>query len=323
METGKDDDGNAIYAKGSFALHLQDRLAPVERVTLTFNLMDGERRANAAFGTTSQNGQTVSVGVDSGVSIASWDEFISTFRMTIEDEGEGKPARALESVSVNNKTYSATSNNFPLTIDNSFNNKTFQTKWTNDTVNVTFNLAVPSDAQLESGKTNPLDNPEFKTTQTVRRSYGKAVAPATDIFNVYSGYYFAGWYLDNGTKAGEWDENDTLWNFAKTVGTSDITLVARWTMRVYSYTLYLMGGEFRSDIANAKADDGTEISSDAIAAAKGFSVVGATSSFGIESEKLTRVDFSGFAYNHKYSEYVAKITVSPKNATVPRRRAFT
>lgn len=312
VETGKDSDGNAVYAKGSFALHLQDRLAPAERVTLTFNLMDGDRRANASFGTTSQNGQTVSVGVDSGVKIASWDEFTSTFRMTIEDEGEGKPARALESVSVNNKTYSATSNNFPLTIDSSFNNKTFQTKWTNDTVNVTFNLAVPSDAQLESGKTNPLDNPEFKTTQTVRRSYGKAVAPSTDIFNVYSGYYFAGWYLDNGSQKGVWDDGDTLWNFAKTVGTTDVNLVARWTMRVYSYTLYLMGGEFRSDIANAKADDGTEISTDAIAAAKGFSVVSATSSFGIESEKLTRVDFSGFAYNHKYSEYVAKITVSPK-----------
>lgn len=34
--------------------------------------------------------------------------------------------------------------------------------------------------------------------------------------------------------------------------------------------------------------------------------------FGIESEKLTRIDFSGFAYNHNYSEYVAKITVSPQ-----------
>lgn len=312
VETGKDDDGNAVYAKGSFALHLQDRLAPVERVTLTFNLMDGERRANAAFGTTSQNGQTVSVSVDSGVSIASWDEFISTFRMTIEDEGEGKPARALESVSVKGATYSATSKNFPLTIDNSFNNQTFSTKWTNDTVNVKFNLAVPSDAQLESGKVNPSENPDFKSTQTVRRSYGKAVAPATDIFNVYSGYYFAGWYLDNGTKAGEWDENDTLWNFAKTVGTSDITLVARWTMRVYSYTLYMMGGEFKNDVQNAKADDGTEISSDEIAVAKGFTVVNATSTFGIESEKLTRIDFSGFAYNHNYSEYVAKITVSPQ-----------
>ena len=312
VETGKDDDGNAVYAKGSFALHLQDRLAPVERVTLTFNLMDGERRANAAFGTTSQNGQTVSVSVDSGVSIASWDEFISTFRMTIEDEGEGKPARALESVSVKGATYSATSKNFPLTIDNSFNNQTFSTKWTNDTVNVKFNLAVPSDAQLESGKVNPGENPDFKSTQTVRRSYGKAVAQATDIFNVYSGYYFAGWYLDNGTKAGEWDENDTLWNFAKTVGTSDITLVARWTMRVYSYTLYMMGGEFKNDVQNAKADDGTEISSDEIAAAKGFTVVNATSTFGIESEKLNRIDFSGFAYNHNYSEYVAKITVSPQ-----------
>lgn len=312
VETGKDDDGNAVYAKGSFALHLQDRLAPVERVTLTFNLMDGERRANAAFGTTSQNGQTVSVSVDSGVSIASWDEFISTFRMTIEDEGEGKPARALESVSVKGATYSAMSKNFPLTIDNSFNNQTFSTKWTNDTVNVKFNLAVPSDAQLESGKVNPSENPDFKSTQTVRRSYGKAVAPATDIFNVYSGYYFAGWYLDNGTKAGEWDENDTLWNFAKTVGTSDITLVARWTMRVYSYTLYMMGGEFKNDVQNAKADDGTEISSDEIAAAKGFTVVNATSTFGIESEKLNRIDFSGFAYNHNYSEYVAKITVSPQ-----------
>ncbi len=309
VEIGKDDENNPVYVKGSFALHLQDRLAPISKVQLNFNLMDGTRRATAHFNCSVSKDGIATTSVLEGVEFKTWDDFISTFRMTIDELGN-LPAKALERVSIGGDVYSATSNNFPLVITSSLNGKTFSTKWTNDTVNVTFALALPSDAVLEDGKTSPSDNEDFEATQTVRRNLERAVAPSTDILNVYSGYYFAGWYLDNGTTKGVWDKGDTLWNFAKLVGSSDITLVARWTKRVYSFTLYTMGGEFASDITNAKVG-GEEITSDEFAKKKGLTVVSASSTFGIESQKLTRVEFSGFEYGANYSKCVAKIAVTP------------
>ena len=309
VEISKDEENNPVYVKGSFALHLQDRLAPVSKVQLNFNLMDGTRRATAHFNCSVSNDGIATTSVLEGVEFKTWDEFISTFRMTI-DEVDNLPAKALESVSINGDVYSATSKNFPLVISKSLNGKTFATKWTNDTVDVTFALAVPSDAVLEDGKVAPSDNEDFKATQTVRRNLERAVAPATDILNVYNGYYFAGWYLDNGSTKGVWDEKDTLWNFAKYVGSTDVTLVARWTRRVYSFTLYTMGGEFASDIKNATVG-GKEITSDEIAKANGLTVISAESTFGIESQKLTRVEFSGFEYGANYSKCVAKIAVTP------------
>ncbi len=309
VELGKDEENNPVYVKGSFALHLQDKLAPVNKVQLNFNLMDGERRATAHFNCSVSNDGIATTSVLEGVEFKTWDEFISTFRMTIEKDGN-LPAKALESVSINNKVYSATSKTFPLVINDSLNGKTFTTKWTDDTVKVTFALAVPSDAALEDGKVAPSDNEDFEATQTVRRNFERAVAPATDILNVYNGYYFAGWYLDNGTTKGVWDENDTIWNFAKLVGSSDVTLIARWTKRVYSFTLYTMGGEFESDIQNARVNN-VEIKSDEIAKANGLTVISAASTFGIESQKLTRVEFSGFEYGADYSKCVAKIAVTP------------
>ncbi len=309
VEIGKDDESNPIYVKGSFALHLQDRLAPISKVQLNFNLMDGTRRATPHFNCTVSSDGIATTSVLEGVEFKTWDDFISTFRMTIDEAGT-LPAKALESVSIGGNVYSATSGNFPLVITSSLNGKTFTTKWTDDTVKVTFALALPSNAVLEDGKTAPSDNKEFKATQTVRRNLERAAAPATDILNVYNGYYFAGWYLDNGTNKGVWDEKDTLWNFAKFVGSSDITLVARWTKRVYSFTLYTMGGEFASDITNASVGK-TEITSDEKAKENGLTVVSATSTFGIESQKLTRVEFSGFEYGADYSKCVAKIAVTP------------
>lgn len=309
VELGKDEENNPVYVKGSFALHLQDKLAPVNKVQLNFNLMDGERRATAHFNCSVSNDGIATTSVLEGVEFKTWDEFINTFRMTIEKDGN-LPAKALESVSINNKVYSATSKTFPLVINDSLNGKTFTTKWTDDTVKVTFALAVPSDAVLEDGKVAPSDNKDFEATQTVRRNFERAVAPATDILNVYNGYYFAGWYLDNGTTKGVWDENDTIWNFAKLVGSSDVTLIARWTKRVYSFTLYTMGGEFASDIQNARVNN-VEIKSDEIAKENGLTVISAASTFGIESQKLTRVEFSGFEYGADYSKCVAKIAVTP------------
>ncbi len=311
VEIGKDDEKNPVYVKGSFALHLQDRLAPISKVQLNFNLKDGTRRATAHFNCSVSNDGIATTSVLEGVEFKTWDEFVSTFRMTIdEDKEKDLPAKALENVSIGGDVYSATSNKFPLVITSSLNGKTFTTKWTEDTVKVTFALAVPSDAVLEDGKVAPSDNEDFEATQTVRRNLERAAAPATDILNVYNGYYFAGWYLDNGTTKGVWDKGDTLWNFAKLVGSSDITLVARWTKRVYSFTLYTMGGEFASDIENAMVGD-TEITSDEIAKENGLTVISAESTFGIESQKLTRVEFSGFEYGANYSKCVAKIAVTP------------
>ncbi len=317
VKIGENDENKPVYATGSFALHLQDRLAPQEFVSLRFDLKDGERLAKADFGTPSKDGRYVTANVSAGVKISSWDEFTSTFRMSIDSEGEGKPARALESVTVNGKTYSATSDNFPLVIDKTLNGKTFTTKWTNDTVTVNFIVAAPKDAKLEDGK----QNPELKS-QTVQRTYGKAIAPDSDQLNVYYGYYFAGWYVDSGKQEGVWDEGDTLWNFAKAVGGQNLNLVARWTKRVYSLSLYFMGGEFKGDIANAKTDKDVEILSDEIATKNGFTVIKATSTFGIESKKITRIDFSGFEYNTDYSKYVAKVTVAVDKNGNPQKSVY-
>lgn len=199
--------------EGSFALHLQDKLNPTPTVRFFIDAKDNSGRiANIQFKTVSVNDGVATVQLEEGVTFANWDEFADTFRMSIEKDSAGE-AKALASVIVNGKTYSPTSQNFPLVIDSSLQGKTMTTAWTNDTVTVNFNLAVPSGAIVESGKNNPSDNAELQKilTQSVRRNIGKAKAPQTDAFNVFTGYYFAGWYLDSDTSDGEVNtDKDTL-----------------------------------------------------------------------------------------------------------------
>lgn len=310
--------------EGSFALHLQDKLNPTPTVRFFIDAKDNSGRiANIQFKTVSVNDGVATVQLEEGVTFANWDEFADTFRMSIEKDSAGE-AKALASVIVNGKTYSPTSQNFPLVIDSSLQGKTMTTAWTNDTVTVNFNLAVPSGAIVESGKTNPSDNAELQKilTQSVRRNIGKAKAPQTDAFNVFTGYYFAGWYLDSDTSDGEVNtDKDTLWNFSKQVGEKDITLIARWTKRTYSFTLYTMGGEFVSDVANTKVGE-TSITDDATAIEKGLTVVKATSSFGIESKKITRIEFSGLEYGVNYSDYVANVTVAVDKNGNPSKSVY-
>lgn len=309
--------------EGSFALHLQDKLNPTPTVRFSIDAKDNNGRiANIQFNTVSVKDGVATVQLEEGVTFANWDEFTDAFRMSIEKDSAGE-AKALESVTVNGKKYDSTSG-FPLVIDSSLQDKTMTTAWTNDTVTVKFNLAVPSGAIVESGKINPNNNAELQKllTQSVRRNIGKAKAPQTDTFNVFTGYYFAGWYLDADTSDGEVNiEKDTIWNFSKQVGAKDITLIARWTKRTYSFTLYTMGGEFKSDVENIKVGE-TPITDDATAKANGLTVVKATSSFGIESKTITRIEFSGLEYGVNYSDYVANVTVAVDKDGNPSKSVY-
>lgn len=309
--------------EGSFALHLQDKLNPTPSVTFNIDAKDGNRKANILFKTVSvDNDGIATVRLDQGLTFETWDNFADEFRMSIEKDSAGE-AKALDGVKINGKTYNATSG-FPLVIDASWQGKTMETLWTDDTVTVTFNLAIPSGAEIADGKINPSDNDALKAalTQTVRRNTGKAVAPQTDLVNVLTGYHFAGWYLDADTTDGEFNaEKDTVWNFAKQVGSKSITLIARWAKGVYSFTLYTMGGEFKSDVSNAIVNN-VEIKSDEDAAANGLTVVKAQSSFGIESKKITKIEFSGLQFGTDYSSYIANVTLSVDKNGNPDKSAY-
>ncbi len=306
---------NGKTASGSFALHLKDRYVATPTVSLTFNLQVGENKAQAYFGKTSEDGSKVSVSVEKGLTFADWDAFTNAFRMSLD-------GKALDQVSVGNKTLSRTQG-FPFTIDETYNNKTFATVWTDNVIDVKFTLDVPSDATVIQGLEDP--RPNFAEHQSVTRNFGRIVAPSVDAINVFNGYYFAGWYKDvNGD--GKWNENDTLWSFSQIVGSEDIKLVARWTKRSYSYTLYTMGGEFVSTVKNSVVTiDGNqvEIDSDEKAKEAGLTVVGATARYGTEDKKLNRIVFSGLAYGHDFNEYVAKIEVAArKDDNVPAKTVY-
>lgn len=306
---------NGKTASGSFALHLKDRYVATPTVSLTFNLQVGENKAQAYFGKTSEDGSKVSVSVDKGLTFADWDAFTNAFRMSLD-------GKALDQVTVGNKTLSRTQG-FPFTIDETYDNKTFATVWTDNVIDVKFTLDVPSDATVIQGLEDP--RPNFAEHQSVTRNFGRIIAPSVDAINVFNGYYFAGWYKDvNGD--GKWNENDTLWSFSQIVGSEDIKLVARWTKRSYSYTLYTMGGEFVSTVKNSVVTiDGNqiEIDSDEKAKEAGLTVVGATARYGTEDKKLNRIVFSGLAYGHDFNEYVAKIEVTARqNDNVPAKTVY-
>ena len=282
-------------AEGSFALHLKDRYVETEQVTLSFDLNDN--KATAYFGTF-KNGKG-SVKIDKGLTFASWSEFTDTFRMVCE-------GKALNSVTYSGGTLSATSGfgngGFTISSDTSF-----KANWTDNVINATLLLNAP-DASVQYGKSDPVlksaDGKQDLTSQKVVRGTGKIQAPDVDKFNVFNGYYFAGWYQDNdGNK--KWSEGDTLWSFSQSVGSSDVTLVARWTKRSYAFTLYTMGGVYPQGTANSVIA-GKEIKSDSDIPV-GYTLVEATSRFGLESHALNRIVINGLAYGVDYSKYVIKV----------------
>lgn len=307
---------NGKKVEGSFALHLKDRYQPAPTVTVTFDLRDNESKAQAYFGKTSDDGTKATVTLGSGITFASWDEFTDAFRMSLD-------GKALESVTVGQKVLKQ-DQGFPFVLDDTYDAKTFVPKWTEDTVEVTFVLNVPSDATVAYGCEDPRTN--FDSSQTVVRSSGKATAPDIDVINVFNGYYFGGWYLDCGDVKNAWDENDSLWSFSSRVGDSPITLVGRWTVRSYSYTLYTMGGEFTPTVQNSVVNVGgnpIEIDSDEKVAQLGLSLVEASTRFGEEDGKLNRIVFSGLGYGRSFADYVAKIEVEKrKSDSIPAKSVY-
>lgn len=273
-------------ASGSFPLHLMQRGQTIEKVKLTFEL----NNSKAGFGSTDASGDKAVVEVDKGVSISSWEEFVGTFPLK---SLEGK---ALKSVTIGNTEY--TSANFTKITFNK--DTTIKTVWTDNTYKVNYNLNVPADAELISGAQEPA-----KTfSEDVVRG-GKAIAPKSEAFNVYNGYYFAGWYQDTNNN-GKWDESDAVWSFAKAITSDNISLVGRWTSRAYSFTLYTMGGNFSSNTTST-IFNGNVIGSDEMAQKAGLTVIESTSRFSLKEGTLQNIVMSGFAYGHDYSEYIIKV----------------
>lgn len=281
---------NGGKAEGSFALHLKDRYKETEQVTLTFDLNND--KATAYFGTFKDGKGTVKV--DKDITFASWDDFTDTFRMVCD-------GMALSSVTYGNNTLSATKGfdgGFKITSDMSF-----KANWTNNVITAKLLLNEPADATVQYGKSNPvLESAEGAklATQSVVRGTGKIQAPVVDKFNVFNGYYFAGWYLDNDGNE-KYSEGDTLWSFSQSVGSADITLVARWTERSYSFTLYTMGGVYPQGVTgslNIQSDEDVP---------KDYTLVDATSRFGLENHALNRIIVGGLAYGVDYSKYIVKV----------------
>lgn len=283
--------GNDKSAEGSFALHLKDRYTEAEQVTLAFDLNND--KATAYFGTF--KGGKGTVKVDKDITFASWDDFTDAFRMVCD-------GMALSSVTYgNNKTLSATSGfggGFTISSDMSF-----KANWTANVIKATLLLNRPSDATVQYGKSEPvLESAEgaILVDQSVVRGTGKIQAPVVDKFNVFNGYYFAGWYQDNDGDR-KYSEGDTLWSFSQSVGSTDITLVARWTERDYTFTLYTMGGVYPQGVTNSlgiKSDDNIP---------KGYTLVDTTSRFGLESHAINRIVAQNLAYGVDYSKYIFKV----------------
>lgn len=279
-------------AEGSFALHLKDRYKETEQVTLTFDLNND--KATAFFGTF--KGGKGTVKVDKGITLASWDDFTDAFRMVCEGQ-------ALSSVTYSGGTLSATSgfNGDGFTIDSDIS---FKANWTANVIKATLLLDKPN-TTVQIGKSDPvLESAEGAklATQSVVRGTGKIQAPVVDKFNVFNGYYFAGWYIDNDGN-GKYSEGDTLWSFSQSVGSTDITLVARWTERSYTFTLYTMGGVYPQGVTsslNIKSDNDVPT---------GYTLVNATSRFGLENHAINRIVVNDLAYGVDYSKYIVKVVV--------------
>ena len=279
---------NGKTADGSFALHLKKSYEKPEQIKLTFDLANAD--AHASFGEV-QDGKRV-VYVDKGIMFASWDDFTDAFRM-------GCDGKALSSITYAGGTLSASvgfAGGFRIDTDMSFT-----AAWTDNVIKAKFNLNRPADATLQYGMSDPVlvnSQGDSISNQTIVRGIGKVQSPLVDKFNVFNGYYFAGWYLDTDGN-GVWSEQDTLWVFSQSVGSSDITLVARWTKRAYAFTLYTMGGVYPQNVQNSVIS-GKEIKSDSDVPS-GYSLVSATSRFSLEDGTINRLVINGLAYGVEYS----------------------
>lgn len=272
-----------VNIAGAFALHLKAASQPNETVTLTFNLNNPE--ATAGFGET-KNGVTT-VKVDRGVSFT-WNEFLYSFRVS-------HPSMAIANVSYRGATQNETfgpESTGKLQING---NTTFTLNWTGNVINVKFDLNLPQ------GQTLNVNVPD----QRPARNTGKLIRPDSETINVLDGYYFAGWYTQDGEP----------WIFTSSVGSSDFTLYAHWTERMYSFSVYTMGGTFKDEIASS-LDNGTEINLEN-AETLGYKIIESSVTFDLYNN-VTRISFSGMNYKTNYEDYVALVTVVPAvNANTP------
>ncbi len=296
-------DHNNKKIHGSFALHLQDSADPVELVTLTFDLRDPVTGnvATAYFGSTNSTTHVASVQVEKGLTFTTWAECAKAFRF----EMKGMAVKNMKSGNII-LTPSYFDNNV-LTFDK---NMHFTATWTQDIINVTFALNVPDDAEPMEGIEDPALT--FNEDQTVARNIGTVRQPVVDTFNRYHGYYFAGWYVDDGDGN---KDNDRLWNFSSRVGIEDISLYAKWTVREYSYTIYTTGGQYPANISNSeyydkKTGQREYINSEETALKYGLKVVEAQSRFGVKDGVLNRITVLGMQYGDDLAEYVVKVQIN-------------
>lgn len=294
-------DNKTVY--GSFALHLQDSQDPIELVDVSFSLKDNVsgKVANAYFGTTNSTTNTATVQIEKGLTLTSWNDVLKTFRMSMQ-------GMAISSIKSGSLTITPSYfDSKSLTINSSMH---FVPSWTEDVVDVTFDLNVPNDATPMLGYEDP--RLTFNADQKVARNIGTAVKPTVDSFNVFDGYYFAGWYLDDGD--GDLT-NDRLWSFSARVGVDSISLYGRWVERAYTYTIYTTGGEYPSSISNSEYyDEATGqreyINNEDTAIKHGLKVVDADSRFGIKDGVINRITVKGMKYGDNLSKYVVRVQIN-------------
>lgn len=282
---------------GTTKIHLKDHSGKIERVKVTINLNGGY----TTNGELDESKQHATISIDKGYEFTDWEEFVSVFRLS-------KDASALHSVQVEKQDGTAVTlsynEGFPFVLDEDC---TLDTEWTENVIKVTFHLNVPDNAELTDPENDPrqlfAENGRYHT-QNVEKTVGRIVRPETDRFNVFKAIYFAGWYTRT-EKDGGYEY--TAWNFNSSVNTEDIELYARWTERLYSFTIYSMGGQFRSDVASDV--DGAELSA--------YTKITATSAFSAKGGAiLNRITFTGFTYDKDYTAYIADVNVGGRIVTL-------
>lgn len=310
---------------GKFQLRLKDNLTQLAPVELRFLLNDGE---TAFFG---RSGQTQGTGtkyalteVDENIVFESWSDFLNAFRFAKKNYAISSFKMRTSDDKIPETTLSE-KQGFPLTIKKCASGVyySFDPVWTRDAVQVKFNLNLPKGAKYFDGEDDPAalftGDGEYANV-SVARSSRAVVKPDTSRFNKYYGLYFSGWYLPKYTDDHQLSVNkangnvdvDLMWDFSKAVD-SDIELYAKWTIHNYSYTIYPMGGEFKSEIAASKKGE-TTITEENYGDL-GYKLLSSSSRF-TTNGTLMRVSFEGFNYGDNYSDYVAKVTYNKDGDTV-------
>jgi len=291
------DDNSTV--SGTFALHLKDKSGVISLVRYEFGLDSSHGVADAYFGSVAD--KKASVDVEVGAEIKDWNEFLHTFKMNLS----GYALDSVTATSGGKQIVLGEGVGFPFTITESLN---FTTVWTDDVVRINYDLNAP-ESKITTGHDDPapLFGADGKYGKVyVKRGTGHALKPDDKEFDVYDGYFFAGWVNE---------ATGLIYSFSSFVGNEDISLKAKWVAADYSFTIYTMGGEFVPDIQSSKIiKDGNEIVLTADNAAEyGYTLIECTSKFGLSEEnknKLSRVTFTGFHYGIDYNDYAAEVTVS-------------